>query len=109
MDQQAGTSRILAVIPGIPPEAKERLLAVLNRHPLVQEVWLYGSRAMGTFRPGSDIDLTVKGEGLRHDDLVGWMVAIDDLLLPWTVDVSLYRELPPELRQHVKRVGRRLM
>ncbi len=52
-----------ALIPGLPPEASARLLALLTAEPAVQEVWLYGSRAMGCHRPGSDIDLTPGGAG----------------------------------------------
>ncbi len=46
-------------IPGLPPEASARLLALFSAEPAVAEVWLYGSRAMGRHRPGSDIDLTL--------------------------------------------------
>ena len=48
-----------AAIPRLPPEASARLLALFSAEPAVQEVWLYGSRAMGRHRPGSDIDLTL--------------------------------------------------
>jgi hypothetical protein len=37
------------------------------------------------------------------------MGALDDLLLPWSIDLSLHHELPEPLRQHVARVGRRLV
>ena len=37
------------------------------------------------------------------------MGALDDLLLPWSIDLSLLHELPEPLRQHVARVGRRLV
>jgi hypothetical protein len=36
------------------------------------------------------------------------MAALDDLLLPWSIDLSLKHELPDSLRDHVARVGRRL-
>ena len=74
----------------------------------MQEVWLYGSRAMGRHRPGSDIDLTLLAPGLGHHDRLRLMAALDDLLLPWSIDLSLLHELPEPLRQHVARVGRRL-
>ena len=77
--------------------------------PAVQEVWLYGSRAMGRHRPGSDIDLTLVAPNLRHHDRLRLMAALDDLLLPWSIDLSLQHELPESLRQHVARVGQRLM
>jgi hypothetical protein len=47
-----------AAIPGVAPEASARLLALLSAEPAVEEVWLYGSRAMGRHHAGSDIDLT---------------------------------------------------
>ena len=96
-------------IPGVPPQASARLLALLNAEPAVQEVWLYGSRAMGRYRSGSDIDLTLVAPGLRHDDRLRLLGALDDLLLPWSIDLSLHHELPESLRQHVARVGRRLV
>ncbi|MFN9619936.1 MAG: nucleotidyltransferase domain-containing protein [Synechococcaceae cyanobacterium] len=97
-----------ALIPGVPPEVSARLLALLTAEPAVQQVWLYGSRAMGRHRPGSDIDLTLVAPGLRHEDRLRLMAALDDLLLPWSIDLSLYHELPDSLREHVERVGRRM-
>jgi len=98
-----------AAIPGLPPEASARLLGLLRAEPAVQEVWLYGSRAMGRHRPGSDIDLTLVAPNLSHHDRLRLMGALDDLLLPWGIDLSLQHELPEPLRQHVDRVGRRLV
>ena len=63
----------------------------------------------GTFRSGSNIDLTLVAPGLRHDDRLRLMGALDDLLLPWSIDLSLLHELPEPLRQHVARVGRQLV
>ena len=71
----------IAVIPGLPPEASARLLAVLSAEHAVREVWLYGSRAMGRQRPGSDIDLTLVAPGLNHQSRLRLMGALDDLLL----------------------------
>ncbi len=72
----------ISAIPGLPSEASARLLALLTAEPAVLEVWLYGSRAMGRHRPGSDIDLTLVAPGLSHRDRLRLMAAIDDLLLP---------------------------
>ncbi|MFM9103616.1 MAG: nucleotidyltransferase domain-containing protein [Cyanobium sp.] len=97
-----------SLIRGLPAKAAARLLAVLHAEPAVREVWLYGSRAMGRQRPGSDIDLTLVAPTLRHDDRLRLMEALDDLLLPWSIDLSLHHELPEPLRRHVAQVGRRL-
>lgn len=95
-------------IPGLPAEASARILALLHAEAAVREVWLYGSRAMGRHRPGSDIDLTLVAPDLGHADRLRLMAALDDLLLPWSIDLSLHHELPAPLREHVARVGRRL-
>lgn len=99
----------VALIPGLPVPAAEALLAALGTCPRVEEVWLYGSRAMGRHRRGSDIDLTLMGHQLSHRDRLDLMEAIDTLMLPWTVDLSLFAELPADLKAHVDRVGLRLL
>ena len=93
-------------IPGIPGPQQQRLLDLLIQQADVDAIWLFGSRAMGRERPGSDIDLCVDAAHLSHRDRLRLMAAIDDLLLPWTVDLALRHELPPDLLSHVQRVGR---
>ena len=43
-------------IPGLPPSSSQRLLQVVLQNPGAEEVWLFGSRAMGSHREGSDVD-----------------------------------------------------
>jgi predicted nucleotidyltransferase len=80
--------RAIAPIPGLPEGAQQKLMGVFNSQPRLQEVWLYGSRAMGRERPGSDVDLCLTGETLGHGDLLRLMASVDDLLLPWHVDLD---------------------
>ena len=100
----AATGVLTQPVPGLPPDASARLLAVLAACPAVESAWLYGFRAMGR-RPASDVDLTLRGPHLSHRDLLQLMEAIDDLLLPWQVDLSLHADLNDDLRAHVERVG----
>ena len=74
---------------GLPEEAIQEIQAALALYPEVKKAILYGSRAMGNFKPGSDIDLTLVGEKLTHNHLLGIMSDLDDLLLPWMIDLSL--------------------
>ena len=67
---------------------------------------MYGSRAKGNFKIGSDIDLTLSGEALTSDLCSTIESALDDLLLPYTIDLSVFNELNhAELREHIERVG----
>ena len=102
--QPAGNQAI-----GLPDAALTAIRQVLARHPEVEAAILYGSRALGRHRPASDIDLTLVAPGLSHQGRLRLMGALDDLLLPWSIDLSLRHELPESLAQHVARVGRRLV
>jgi len=83
-----------------------KIRAVLSGFPEVTKAVLYGSRAKGTFRPGSDIDLTLCGPGLSFSLLVRIDTALDELLLPYEMDLSLMSSLThPALLDHIQRVG----
>ena len=98
--------QLIVPIPGLPEGAQQKLMGVFESQPRLQEVWLYGSRAMGRERPGSDVDLCLTGETLGHGDLLRLMASVDDLLLPWQVDLALRHQLPDDLLGHINRVGR---
>ena len=62
--------------------------------------------AKGNYKPFSDVDITLKGESLTRKDLNRISLAIDDLLLPYQFDVSIFHTLKnKELIEHVERVG----
>ncbi|MCF8104039.1 MAG: nucleotidyltransferase domain-containing protein, partial [Desulfohalobiaceae bacterium] len=73
---------------GLSEEAVDKIQTILARYEQVKQAILYGSRAKGTFKPGSDIDLTLKGEDLDLHVLNSISHDLDELLLPYTIDVS---------------------
>ncbi|WP_319410204.1 nucleotidyltransferase domain-containing protein [uncultured Desulfosarcina sp.] len=80
---------------------------MFEQHDKIEAVMLYGSRAKGNFKPGSDIDLTLKGKGLSLSLLNKISLELDDLLLPFTFDLSLYHHIKqPNLIDHIQRVGK---
>lgn len=91
---------------GLPALAVDRIRGVLEQYPEVEKAVLYGSRAKGTHRPGSDIDLTLCGSALNHTLLMRIDNDLDDLLLPYQMDLSLISSLThPALLDHIHRVG----
>ena len=91
---------------GLTTTTVERLQSVLAHYPEVEKAVLYGSRAKGTHRPGSDIDLTLCGGELDHTLLTRIDNEMDDLLLPYQIDLSLMSSLShPALLDHIRRVG----
>jgi predicted nucleotidyltransferase len=94
---------------GLPDDVLPRLLAVLSINRKVKQITLYGSRAKGNSRDGSDIDLCLDGDALSLKDLAELDASIDDLLLPWKVDIAVRQQIDnPDLIAHIDRVGVRL-
>jgi uncharacterized protein len=91
---------------GLKEQTIESICGVFARHPLVEKAMLYGSRAMGNFKPGSDIDLTLFGESLTSLELGIIDEELDDLLLPYQIDLSIFHRIENmDLREHIERVG----
>lgn len=91
---------------GLTAQTVEKIQAALADFPQVEKAVLYGSRAKGSFKPGSDIDLTLIGDGLTDQLASRIYWALDDLLLPYRIDVSLFSHLKnPALLAHIQRVG----
>jgi predicted nucleotidyltransferase len=91
---------------GLKPETVEKLHTVFRKHRNIQRVLIYGSRAKGNYRNGSDIDLTLQGTDLDWHELQAIERELDDLNLPYKVDVSLYSHIDsPAMRAHIERWG----
>jgi predicted nucleotidyltransferase len=72
----------------------------------VEKAVLYGSRAKGTYKPGSDIDLTLIGLGLTHRMLANLAGQLDESVIPYQVDLSIRDDIDnPNLLEHIARVG----
>ena len=90
-----------------PPDAV--ILARLAQHPDLDAVVLYGSRALGRHRPGSDIDLCLQAPSMTLGQLLELGAALDDLLLPWPIDLQLRHVIQHQpLLDHIDRVGLRI-
>jgi predicted nucleotidyltransferase len=84
----------------------EAISSVFREYQDIDEVILYGSRVKGNYKTGSDIDLVLKGTKLSFTDLLKIENELDDLMLPYKIDVSLYHQINnPELIEHIQRVG----
>ncbi|RYE34272.1 MAG: nucleotidyltransferase domain-containing protein [Sphingobacteriaceae bacterium] len=91
---------------GLKEETIIKIISVFALHPEVEEVVIYGSRAKGNYRNGSDLDLTLTGSALNNDILTKINQEIDDLNTPYLFDISIFRNLnSPDLEAHIKRIG----
>jgi hypothetical protein len=91
---------------GLPDAALTAIRQVLASHPEVESATLYGSRALGRHRPASDIDLTLIGPTISAASLARIDADLDDLLLPWMIDLSCLASIDhPALLAHIERAG----
>ncbi len=92
---------------GLKEQTINKIVKVFQSFPEIEQVILYGSRAKGTNKPGSDIDLTIKGKNLNLQLINKIDLELDDLLLPYTFDLSIYNQIDnSDLLEHIKRVGK---
>ena len=88
---------------GLPESAIKKLRQVSAKDKRITQVWLYGSRAVGREKPASDIDLCVEAPTLQPADLYLLESRIDNLSLPWKIDLSLKHQIDnPALIAHIE-------
>ncbi|HIJ81860.1 MAG TPA: nucleotidyltransferase domain-containing protein [Desulfuromonadales bacterium] len=92
---------------GLSGSTIDKICSVFARHPEIEQAILYGSRVKGNFKSGSDIDLTLRGgPDLTQVVLYVTIQELDDLMLPYTIDISLFQTLNDhDLMEHIQRVG----
>lgn len=91
---------------GLPGKVTQNLTEIFRKYPSIEKVIIYGSCAKGNFRPSSDIDLTIISNEKNLSFLFKIENEIEDLLLPYKVDLSLYATLDNEnLKQYIEQVG----
>lgn len=94
---------------GLSDTTLEKIRAVFAHYPEVDRVIIYGSRAIGTHKQGSDIDLTVMGSHLTDAHLQQIALELDALNLPYLFDLSLFHMLDnASFLEHIHRVGQLL-
>lgn len=92
---------------GLKETTIQKICGVFAEYPQVEKAVIYGSRAKGNYKNGSDIDLTLYGgKDLTLSILSKMLREIDDLLLPYTIDLSIFHNLSdPDFIEHIQRVG----
>ena len=86
------------------------IVAVISARKMVESAVIFGSRAKGNYRAGSDVDICLKGRGVHHEDVleIGYSLN-EEKMLPYQFDIVDYNTIDNEaLRDHIDRVGREI-
>jgi predicted nucleotidyltransferase len=90
---------------GLPDKTIEMINEIFAHYSKIEKVIIYGSRARGDYRNGSDIDLTIHGD-ISFNDKTHISDLIYELPIPYTCDLSIFNDIKNEnLTEHIERVG----
>lgn len=83
------------------------IVSVLQQYPEVAEAWLFGSRAKGNHKTGSDVDIALKGEHLTAEIISNISYQLnEETSLPYKFDILNYHSISNiDLKEHIDRVG----
>jgi len=93
---------------GLTDRTLNTLYSIFQKYSGIKQAVLYGSRAKGNFRPGSDIDISINTDDtFTHTELLRIGNDFDDSDMPYFVDVLIYNKLSnQDLKSHIDRVGK---
>jgi nucleotidyltransferase substrate binding protein (TIGR01987 family) len=85
----------------------QKIVTVFTRYSEIEQAVLFGSRAKGNNKPYSDIDIALKGEKLDLSIKGKIENELDDLLLPYKIDMLLFQHIRnDDLLEHIQRAGK---
>lgn len=91
---------------GLDRETLKEIHRILYSFPKVKEAVLFGSRAKGCPKKGSDIDIAIIGDTINLDDISTIMAIFEASLIPFMIDIVDYKEVHNAgLKSHIERVG----
>lgn len=84
-----------------------QICSTLALHNEVDEAILFGSRAKGTYKKGSDVDIALKGNSINLSTINSISFTLnEESLMPYKFDILNFQTLQnQELINHIKRVG----
>ena len=98
---------VLASELGLKDQQLEEIRSFARKYPFIEQIIVYGSRAKGNFRPGSDVDLVLVGKDLKLSDQLAFWNDLDDSYQPYFFDVAIIHHIQNEsLLDHIQRVGK---
>jgi len=95
---------------GLSAKEEQRLTAAIRPFTEIRQIWVYGSRAMGNYRHGSDVDWALDAPEMTFQRFLAFKGALEDTNILLKFDVLLLHQLEDEmLWEHLRRHARALV
>ncbi|NSW92788.1 MAG: nucleotidyltransferase domain-containing protein [Firmicutes bacterium] len=93
---------------GLSESDLDYIVKAIKKFPEIQKALIFGSRAKGNYKPGSDVDIAICGERITFDTLSSLHAVLEEYgPLPYFFDIVDYSHLEhKELKEHIDRVGK---
>jgi len=84
------------------------IIQVLEKFPEVESARIFGSRAKGNYRNGSDVDLAVFGNNISFERIIHISSVLnEETVMPYYFDVLDYYSIEnADLVRHIDRIGK---
>ncbi|NMB65065.1 MAG: nucleotidyltransferase domain-containing protein [Spirochaetes bacterium] len=90
---------------GIEDTIINSLREIFLQYPEIEKVLIYGSRAKGSYSKGSDIDIVIIAPQMDFSHYLKLYAQLDELEIPYTLDVTKYELIGENIKSHIQRVG----
>lgn len=92
-------------IPNIPPSVRA-VIEIIESNPRVEEIILFGSRAVGDNSPRSDVDLAIRGSMLSEEDWMKLRVCVSEAQSLYWISLMDYDRSPPMIKLNIREQGK---
>jgi predicted nucleotidyltransferase len=93
---------------GLKKDDLQTICGILAQEPAIEQAIIFGSRAKGNYKPGSDVDIALKGKNLsaKITTTISFQLN-EETTMPYKFDVLNYHTIKePALIEHINRVGK---
>lgn len=92
---------------GLSDAIHQDLQQVFSQFPQIEQVLIFGSRAKGNYREGSDVDLAVFASAMTDSEFTTLWARVDNLPILFKIDLIHWNTLEKEtLKQKILAEGR---
>lgn len=92
---------------GIRQDVINLITSTIYLNNKIEKIIIFGSRAKGSYKKGSDIDLAIVAENLNFSELLQIKSELNQLPIPYNIDIVDFNKIENmNLIEHIERVGK---
>ena len=95
-----------AGITGLKIEDLHKIRQIALLFPEIKDVVIFGSRSLGNYKKGSDIDICLQGDRVNYQVCIRYKIQLEETNIPYFFDIVNYNTLNNlALKEHIEKFG----